>query len=150
MCLSHPEPNKQGGRTVPVIRNSDAPIFTFTMPGQDPKIPTPHLKVQGYAAPSRGSKEMCVWRITLAPGLPQRTGTVDHEEFFMVLSGAASITLDGTEIELNPGDGVIVPANTLVGMGNLHDEPVEMVEVCPAGIKVSFPGMEPFTPAWAE
>jgi quercetin dioxygenase-like cupin family protein len=75
---------------------------------------------------------------------------VDHEEFFMVLSGVASVTLDETRYELNPGDGVIVPANASVGMGNLHDEPVEMVEVCPVGLRVTFPGMDPFVPAWAE
>jgi quercetin dioxygenase-like cupin family protein len=135
---------------MPIIRGSDAPVFTFTRPGVDPKIPTPHLKIHGYAAPSRGSKEMCVWRIILAPGLPQRVGVVNHEEFFLVLSGVASVTLDTTQYELKPGDGVIVPANTTVGMGNLHDEPVEMVEVCPVGIQVAFPGMDPFVPLWAE
>jgi quercetin dioxygenase-like cupin family protein len=135
---------------VPVIENSDAPVFTFTMPGLDPKIPNPHISVLGYAAPSRGSKEVCVWRITFAPGVPQRMGTVDHEEFFMVLSGVASITLDGMPIELNPGDGVIVPANTPIGMGNAHDAPVELVEVCPVGSRVTFPGIEPFVPVWAE
>lgn len=138
------------GLIVPVIESSSAPLFTFTMPGSDPKIPTPHISVRGYAAPSRSAKEICVWRITFAPGLPQRIGMVDHEEFFMVLSGVASIILDGTPIELNPGDGVIVPPNTPVGIGNSHDEPVELVEVCPAGTRVTFPGMDPFVPVWAE
>jgi mannose-6-phosphate isomerase-like protein (cupin superfamily) len=135
---------------LPVIRAADAPVYTFTRPGQDPAIPTPHLKIHGYAAPSRGSKELCTWRIILAPGLPQREGVVNHEEFFMVLSGTATVTLDGTQYELSAGDGVVVPANTSVGMGNLHDEPVEMIEVCPVGIQVSFPGMQPFVPDWAQ
>jgi quercetin dioxygenase-like cupin family protein len=139
----------QRGKIVPVIRSSDAPVFTVNKPGLD-KIPTPHLKIHSYTAPSRGAKEICVWRITLAPNLPQRMGTMDHEEFFMVLSGVASITLDGTEIELNPGDGVFVPPNTPVGMGNLHDEPAELVECCPVGLQVTFPGMEPFRPTWTE
>lgn len=135
---------------MPVIESSDAPVFTFTMPGLDPTIPSPHITVRGYAAPSRGSKEVCVWRITFAPGVPTRQGTVDHEEFFTVLSGVASITLDGEPIELKTGDSVIVPAGTPVGMGNLHDEPVELMEVCPVNSRVTFPGMEPFVPVWAE
>lgn len=135
---------------MPVIESSDAPVFTFTMPGLSSDIPTPHIEVRGYAAPSRGSKEMCAWRIVFAPGVPPRTGMVDHEEFFMVLSGTASIILDGEPVELGAGDGVIVPANTKIGMGNLHDKPVELVEVCPVGSKVSFPGMDPFLPVWAQ
>lgn len=68
----------------------------------------------------------------------------------MTLSGIASIVVDGKPVELKPGDGIILPANTPVGMGNLHDEPVELMEACPVGTRVTFSGMDPFVPVWAE
>jgi quercetin dioxygenase-like cupin family protein len=135
---------------VPVFRSASAPVFTASQPGLDPKIPTPHLTVRGYAAPSRGAKEVCAWHATFAPGVPQTPGTLTHEWYFLVLSGVASVELDGTHIELEPGDSMTVPANVPVSLGNPHDEQLELLEVCPVGTQLAFPGMDPFTPQWVE
>lgn len=135
---------------MPVFRSSSAPVFTASRPDQSPNVPLPHLKVRGYAAPSRGAKEICAWHATFAPGLPLTPGTLTHEWYFLVISGIAAVSLNGTEIELKPGDSMTVPANVPVALGNPHDEPLELLEVAPVGVKLAFPGMEPFTPEWAE
>jgi mannose-6-phosphate isomerase-like protein (cupin superfamily) len=77
-------------------------------------------------------------------------GMVDHEEIFVLLSGSAAVTLDGAQHHLNEGDALIVPPNTTFGIGNPHDEPVEMVVVLPVGGRVRVPGQDPFVPPWAQ
>ncbi len=135
---------------MPVIEGSSAPTFTYTMPGAGAEPLTPHITVRGLASPSRGSKETCVWRMTVAPGAPKRMGTVTREEIFLLLSGNAAATIDGEEVELRTGDVLIAPAHTTFGIGNPHDEPAEMAVVFPVGGRAVAPGMDPFTPPWAE
>jgi quercetin dioxygenase-like cupin family protein len=135
---------------VPVIDGSAAPVFSYTLPGS-PETGPPTLSVRGLASPSRGSKETCVWRMTISPGVPPRMGTVDREEIFLVLTGRATATLGGEEHNLNTGDVLIAPAHTTFGIANPYGEPVEMVVVFPAGGHAIDPAQEaPFTPPWAE
>jgi quercetin dioxygenase-like cupin family protein len=134
---------------MPVISGSSAPILTYSLPGTEPPPETPHLTVRCYAAPSRGSKELCTWHVTFAPRLPPRSGVIDREYIALVLSGNVEIVLDRVPHQLSPGDVLIVPANTEISLGNPHDEPVEMIEVVPVGTQVTFPGEEPIVPPWA-
>jgi len=88
--------------------------------------------------------------MTVAPATPPRMGTVDHEEIFHVLTGRATVTLDGAQHQLSPGDTLVVPPEVTFGIGNPHDAPVEFVVVFPVGGRARAPGMEPFVPPWAE
>lgn len=136
--------------TMPVIDSTKAPVFTYTMPGVETKAGIPHLTVRGLASPSRGSTQTCVWRMTIAPDTPPRMGVVSHEEIFVLLSGNAVVTLDEGDRQLNEGDTLIMPPNTTFGLSNPHDKAVEMMVILPVGGKAIAPGMEPFTPPWAE
>ncbi len=135
---------------MPVIQSSNTPVFTYSMPGIETEADTPHLTVRGLAAPSRGSTQTCVWRLTIAPGTPPRFGTVDHEEIFIVLTGAGTVELAEEEYHLGEGDTLIVPPDTSFGISNPHEEPVEFMVVLPVGGRAHIPGEEPFTPPWAE
>jgi len=132
---------------VPVVHASSAPVFTFSPP-DSVDLPVPHITVRGYAAPSRGSTEICMWRLTLAPGVPPWMGMVDREEVFFVLSGNAVVSLDGTEHKLTAADALIVPPHVTFGIGNPYDEPLEMVAVLPVGGRGYVAGQEPFVPPW--
>lgn len=132
---------------MPVVHASSAPVFTFTPPGAV-ELSTPHITVRGYAAPSRGSTENCMWLLTLAPQVQPWAGTVDREEIFFVRSGNAVVSLDGTEHKLSVADVLIVPPHVNFGIGNPHDEPLEMVAVLPVGGRGYVPGEEPFVPPW--
>jgi quercetin dioxygenase-like cupin family protein len=132
---------------VPVVHASSAPVFTFSPPGGI-DLAGPHITVRGYAAPSRGSAETCMWRLTLAPGVPPWIGKVDREEIFFVLSGSAFVSLDGTAHKLAAEDVLIVPPHVTFGIGNPHDEPLEMVAALPVGGRGYVDGEEPFVPPW--
>lgn len=135
---------------MPVIHSSNAPVFTYSMPDVDAQPGIPHLTVRGLASPSRGSTQTCVWRMMVAPQTPARMGTVDHEEIFVVLSGNSTVILGDVEHHLGEGDTLIVPPDTMFGIGNPHDEPMEMVVVLPVGGRARIPGHEPFVPPWAQ
>jgi mannose-6-phosphate isomerase-like protein (cupin superfamily) len=124
---------------MPVISGATAPTFEV-----------PHVTIHGLAAPSRGSKELCAWRVTTDPGAPGATHMVDREEVFVLLSGGAVLTMDGTEHHLVAGDAVVVPPHTPFAIGNPHGEPQEMVAVLPVGSRAIMAGRDPFVPAWAQ
>jgi quercetin dioxygenase-like cupin family protein len=113
-----------------------------------PVFELPFLSVTGLAAPSRGAKETCVWRLTLAPGAPGTMHSMDREEIFVALEGRATIAIDGQEIDLRTGDAFIVPAGELFSLANTGSEPFSGVALVPIGGQATLPGGEPFSPPW--
>lgn len=122
---------------MPIIRSSAAP--QFTIPGHT---------VTGLAAPSRGARETCVWRLALAARTPGTVHTVDREEIFVVLTGRAVATLAGDTLDLAPGDALIVPAEQPFSLANPHPEPFEAIAVLPVGSLATMPAGAPFAPPW--
>ncbi len=122
-----------------VIPGATAPTFTL-----------PHVTALGLAAPSRGAKQTCAWRFTMAPGAPASLHMVDREEIFVLLSGAARVTIDDAEHDLAAGDALVVPPHTSFAVGNPHAEPLEMIAVLPVGGRAIMPGQAPFVPPWAQ
>ena len=88
-----------------IIRADQAP--TFELPG---------VRFTAYAAPSRGSAELCTWQITVAPDQEPASHTLDRDETFLVLEGRLRVTPDGED--LGPGDVVVVPAGETIAVVN--------------------------------
>jgi mannose-6-phosphate isomerase-like protein (cupin superfamily) len=86
---------------MPIIRAEAAP--TFALEG---------TTVTGLAAPSRGSTEICSWLVRLDPGTIVPAHTLDREEVFVVLAGAAVVTLGGEQATIGAGDALVVPPTT--------------------------------------
>jgi mannose-6-phosphate isomerase-like protein (cupin superfamily) len=124
---------------MPFIRAADAPRFAL-----------PGLQVQGLAAPSRGSRETSVWRITLEPRTPGTPHSVDREEIFVVLRGRALADLGPEHYDLGAGDALIVPAGQEFSLANPNEEPFEAVALAPVGFRASLSHGEPFAPPWTE
>jgi quercetin dioxygenase-like cupin family protein len=122
---------------MPIVKAAAAPQFEL-----------PFLKVDGLAAPSRGARETCVWRLTLAPGAPGAVHSVDHEEVFVVLAGRATATLGADAIPLAPGDALIVPAGEAFALANPGDEPFVAIAALPVGGRATQPHGQPFAPPW--
>jgi quercetin dioxygenase-like cupin family protein len=86
---------------VPIIRPADAAVYqvhgsTFS----------------SFAAPSRGSAQLCAWQLTVPAGLRGAAHRPTREEVLLLLEGGLTVTLDGTAADLAPGDVVLVPAGS--------------------------------------
>src|SRR5262249_9558252 len=82
------------------------PVSTFATAR---KIELHGLTAHPIAVPSRGSSELAIWHMEVAPGVCGEEHTVDREEVFVLRSGRLSGTLGGEPFEVGPGDALIVP-----------------------------------------
>ena len=57
----------------------------------------------------------------------------DVEELVMLLEGSAQIDLDGRTVRLQPGDELIIPANTVHTVRNTGDGPARWLHGFPSG-----------------
>jgi mannose-6-phosphate isomerase-like protein (cupin superfamily) len=123
---------------MPLIKAATAPLFQL-----------PGLTVNGLAAPSRGSAETSVWRLTLSPGAPAVPHSVTREEIFVALSGQATATVNGETHLVAAGDTLVVPPGETFDLANPGGEPFVALAVCPVGGQAVLPGEAPFVPPWA-
>jgi len=115
-----------------------------------PRFELPGLTFAGFAAPSRGSAELCAWRLTVAPGTAAPDAhTLDRDEIFMVISGAIRL---GPEAEVvAAGDTAVVPAGAPIQLSNAGDGPAEVVVAIRAGFAArTADGAQIGTPPWAQ
>jgi quercetin dioxygenase-like cupin family protein len=86
---------------VPVFHPSDA--VAYEVHGS---------RFQSFVAPSRGSQQLCAWQLTVPGDARGVTHRPTREEVLLVLSGELLVTLDVTTTTLQPGDVVLVPADS--------------------------------------
>jgi quercetin dioxygenase-like cupin family protein len=86
---------------MPVIVSTEATTFE-----------THGSRFSSYVAPSRGSSELCAWRLDVPADLDGIAHRPNREEVLLVLDGELQITLDGVHAELHRGDVALVPANS--------------------------------------
>jgi mannose-6-phosphate isomerase-like protein (cupin superfamily) len=121
-----------------VVRAAEAPQFEL-----------PGILFTGLAAPSRGSAQVCTWRLAVEPGLTGQPHVLDRDEVFMVLSGRVRVTPDGELI--GAGDAVTVPAGESIALSNPGAEPAELYVAIPAGFTATTAEGTPIgTPPWAQ
>lgn len=102
------------------------------------------------AVPSRGSAELAIWTLDLAPGAQSEPHSMDREEVFVVISGRVSATVDGVSVLAGPGDAIVVPANAELQLGNASsDEPAQATAVTSVGM-IATVGGNTFPPPWAQ
>lgn len=65
-----------------------------------------------YVASSRGSAQLCAWRLTVPAGLRGVAHRPTREEVILVLHGELRINIDGAADDLHPGDVALVLAGT--------------------------------------
>jgi len=124
-------------------------MTTILRAAQAPQFELPGVTFASLAAPSRGSSQVCVWRITVAAGhVADQPHTLDRDEVFLVLSGQLRLTPDG-EL-LRAGDCAVVPAGQPIAATNPGDEPAEAVVAIAAGFSAVMADGTVFgTPPWA-
>ncbi len=85
------------------------PIITST---QAITFETHGSRFISYVAPSRGSSELCAWRLEVPADLQGVAHRPNHEEIILILDGELRMMLDGVRAELHQGDVAFVPANS--------------------------------------
>jgi mannose-6-phosphate isomerase-like protein (cupin superfamily) len=101
-----------------------------------------------YAAPARGSRELCAWRIEIPAGTEGVPHHVSREEVLYILSGTARATVDDQCEEAAAGDVILVPAGSRFGVDSLGDEPVTAWVTTSVGFAGILPDGSWMTPPW--
>jgi mannose-6-phosphate isomerase-like protein (cupin superfamily) len=124
-----------------LITSADAAVFD---------VPDTH--VIAYAAPSRGSTELCLWRIDIAPGSISPLHHMDCEEVFLCLDGRAVVVTSAEEEErlLQAGDCLVLAPGTDFSFQVVGDEPFRALACIRAGGKATMAlSGDTFVPPWA-
>jgi len=101
-----------------------------------------------YASPSRGSAELCAWRLELRAGSVGVSHTITREEIFCVLDGVLRVTLDGEISQARPGDVVVVAAGTTLSVDNPGDATATVWVTTSVGIEAEFGDGSRIVPPW--
>lgn len=121
-----------------MIRSAEAPRFEL-----------PGLAFTGLASPSRGSADLCLWRLSVEEGYRSpEAHTLDRDEVFVVTSGSIRLADDGDVIQA--GDAAVVPAGTPIQVANVGPGPAAVMVAIPAAFTATAADGSPIgTPPWA-
>jgi mannose-6-phosphate isomerase-like protein (cupin superfamily) len=116
-----------------------------------------------YAAPARGSAELCAWRLEVPAGSAGVAHTVSREEILLVLSGTLQVTVAGGEgagtpeprpapaprpAAAKPGDVVLVPAGAQLRLDNPGAEPAAAWVTTSVGLEATLADGSRISPPW--
>jgi quercetin dioxygenase-like cupin family protein len=110
----------------------------------------PHARFRSLATPNRGARETSVWRVSVDPGVDGAPHWLTREEIFVVLSGSARASFDGTVQLANAGDAIVVPPHVEFALTCVGEEPAELLCCLPVGGQARLGSGDAFTPPWAE
>lgn len=103
----------------------------------------------GYAAPSRGARELSLWRLSLAPGETSPVHALSREEVFLALDGSAVATIDGTDHPFGGGDCLVVPVDTPFALAAGSRGLEAVCAMAAGGQATMLPDGPTVTPPWA-
>jgi quercetin dioxygenase-like cupin family protein len=99
-------------------------------------------------APSRGSAELCAWRLEVPPGQVGAPHRPSREEVLLVLDGDLVVTLDGEASAVGEGDVVLVPAGAELRVDGGVTVASVWVTTSP-GLEAELADGSRLTPPWA-
>ena len=102
------------------------------------------------ATPSRGSSDLAVWSVEIAPRTPGTPHSLTREEVFVVLVGEASVRLDGEQATARPGDAIVVPPGIPFEVANDDDSVLRLLCCMQAGGQARLADGTLITPPWAQ
>jgi mannose-6-phosphate isomerase-like protein (cupin superfamily) len=123
--------------------------MTTILAREAPRFDLPGLVFTGLASPSRGSADLCTWRLTIEPGFASPDShTLDRDEVFMVVTGSIRLRPEGDAI--GAGGAAVAPAGTPIQVSNAGDGAAEVLVAITAGFSATMAdGSEVGTPPWA-
>jgi|SRR4051794_29705215 mannose-6-phosphate isomerase-like protein (cupin superfamily) len=118
-----------------------------------PPTPTHDIgtaRFTSLATPSLGSTETSVWTVEIPPHSPATPHALTREEVFVVLSGTASVRIDGVAGTAREGDAIVVPPMTPFELANAGDDRLRLLCCMPVGGQGIIGDGDPFTPPWTQ
>jgi quercetin dioxygenase-like cupin family protein len=101
-----------------------------------------------YAAPSRGSAELCTWQVQIPPGSESVPHRISRAELFHVLSGDLRVSIDGVSGVAAEGDVIVAPAGSMLRIDNTGGELATAWVTTSAGLGAVLPDGQWLTPPW--
>lgn len=101
-----------------------------------------------YVAPSRGSNELCAWKVRVEPGTRGQGHRINHEEVFLVLTGTPTLTVDGQGDRLQAGDVVLARVGSTVQLDNDGDASAELWVTTSVGLRATMANGTEVVPPW--
>ncbi|MGZ8637320.1 MAG: cupin domain-containing protein, partial [Actinomycetota bacterium] len=96
----------------------------------------------------RGATETMTYRLDVPGGRRFPEHTHDHEEVSHLVDGRWTVTIEGVDTALEPGDTVIVPAGVPHASFTRDDEGAVILTSMPVGTATIRPDGEPTSPPW--
>lgn len=127
---------------MPVVRAPDAVVHDLH-----------GSRFTSYAAPARGSSELCAWRLEVPGGSTGVRHSVSREEVLYILSGTLRVTLGagpdqpGHE-EVGAGDAIVVPAGSSLRVDNASHEPATAWVTTSVGLEAVLADGSRISPPW--
>ena len=110
---------------------------------------TPNAVMTTLASPTQGStNELSMWKVHMRAGQQGPLHVFDSEQVWCVLDGDIEIAVDNQSMRLEPGDAVVLAAETQRQITALHD--ADMIVCGRSHAIASVPGEAESrgTPAW--
>jgi quercetin dioxygenase-like cupin family protein len=122
---------------MPVIRTADA--VAYELHG---------ARFTSYAAPARGSAQLCAWHLEIPAGGGGAPHRVNREEVLRVLTGRLVLTIDGRLETLAPGDVAVVPAGSDRDVANPSPEAAPAWVTSTVGLEATMADGTLISPPW--
>lgn len=122
---------------MPIVREADA--VPYRLHG---------ATFHSFAAPARGSGELCAWRLEVAPGTEGVAHVVSREEVLLLLSGVLTVTLDDVAAQVSPGEAVVVPAGSRFRVDNSSGETATAWVTTSVGLEATMADGSRISPPW--
>ncbi len=123
---------------MPVILSTEAKLFEIH-----------GSSFASYVAPSRGSRQLCAWRLDVPADLEGVAHRPNREEVLLVLAGELRVTLDGARATLHEGDVALVVASSELRVDAGPNGASVWVTTTPGLEAVTSDGSR-ITPPWAQ
>ncbi len=120
---------------------------------QAPSFPTHdigHARFTSLATPSRGSTETSAWLVEIDPDTPAVPHSLTREEVFVVLSGEASVRINGIDAVASLLDAIVIPTEVEFEISNNGPQPLRLLCCFPVGGQARLLDGTLLTPPWAQ
>jgi quercetin dioxygenase-like cupin family protein len=119
-----------------VIASDDVDVFE-----------THGVRFSSYVRPSRGSDQLCTWRVDVPAGPGGTPHRPSREEVICCVDGELTIAVDGTEHQLRPGDVAYIPAASAIRLDGGPAGGAALVTSL-AGLEATMSDGSQFRPPW--